>query len=195
MAGGAVFGSKVVLVIFAVVRRLIVCSISNFALLYEGFAAVVLTIAGLIFIYNEKLRVHPYPLIGVACLCEGALLFNQFDIRVVCIGYFPWFNIYKRDISWFKYLTISSILDFLETEIFLHDFLQRHLLFFDVYFVLTLMSNALVFYDLAVTVYNPFQSTEVRAKKERFLFWAAAFILWISFELLSNYTDFTSIYN
>ncbi|MEY4486625.1 MAG: hypothetical protein RL440_1158 [Bacteroidota bacterium] len=31
-AGGAVFGSKVVLVILAVVRRLIVCSISNLAL-------------------------------------------------------------------------------------------------------------------------------------------------------------------
>ena len=137
---------------------------------------------GLFILLNKKFKKHPYPLIGLALLFESTYFFARYANLFVCNTGMYLFFAYNYDFAQ-DILTGSKLfqtsLEFKQESLTILLSSWKFITFTSMYVQIT--ANSIIFYDLYLTLNNPFYPRYKRVKWYFFGFFVLNFTIIASF--------------
>lgn len=138
-----------------------------------NFSGLVLLVVGLYLLSGKKFKLHPYPLMGLACICQGLEMTMFDDVNDMCEFHIPLIFVWTRSIfQWssvedFKqWITLNNYIDVTlkwQQAYNLEDVMRlTHSITFTYASTLNNLINSLLFMDLFLTIRNPFYQRSKR---------------------------------
>ena len=114
--------------------------------------SLILMYTGFLMIFNKRLGMYPYKLVGLTCLAEAMLIFVKFTFNMMSTLSIPWFNIIQVKMTWLRNIPGFNQIVYpipLRYFNFVHNWYAYDMLF---------ITNFVLCVDLYMSIRNPFYS-------------------------------------